>query len=217
MFFAVLLLSAAAVITQEQSYITIETPTTVKEGQTFFMTVTATANVAVNAIDVVIEYPDTQIEITSIDTGTSVITLWTEDPYFEAGKIYLRGGTFGQGFIGEHDIARIRAVAIESGTAYVITNSVKFIAGDGEGTEVAVGDKNTEKTKIYITNTDGSLVGTASVKIVTDVDGDGDVDITDISSFMASWFNRDTFFDFNGDGKMNFRDFSILLADSFFN
>ena len=209
---------AASIISVEQSYITIEmVPQTVKEGETFFITVKATAHTAVNAIDVVIQYPEHQIEVIGVDTGESVITLWTQAPYAENGSVYLRGGTFGQGFIGEHTIAKIRAKAIEAGSAYVTTDSVKFVAGDGEGTEVPVTDGSTNQAKIYISNEDGSIVGTASVKIITDVDGDGDVDITDISVFMSAWFNKSTIFDFNGDGRMTFRDFSIILADSFLN
>jgi len=209
---------ASSVITSDKSYITVETtPTIVNEGESFFINITATAHTPVNAIDIVLEYPKNQIEITGIDTGESVITLWAEDPYAKDGSVYLRGGTFGKGFIGEHEIVKVRAKAIESGAAHVTAGSVKFVAGDGDGTEVDVSDVGQNKSKIYIANEDGSLVGIATVKIITDVDGDGDVDLTDISSFMAAWFDKSIIFDFNGDGRMNFKDFSILLADSFLN
>jgi len=209
-------MGAASVVTTDKSYISVETnPAIVNEGETFFIEVSAVAHIPVNAVDIILEFPKEQIEIISIDKGESVITLWTEEPYAKDGSVYLRGGTFGQGFIGEHLIAKVRARATESGVAYVTAGSVKFVAGDGEGTEVSVEDAGENKSKIYIANEDGSLVGVATVNIITDVDGDGDVDITDISSFMAAWFDRSAIFDFNGDGKMNFRDFSILLADSF--
>lgn len=210
-------LASAAILSEKQSYISINTePPSVREGDVFFINIKAHASIPVNAVDIVLEYPELQIEVTGVDTGKSVITLWAEDPYAKNGSVYLRGGTFGKGFIGDHTIARIRAKAIQSGTAYVSTDSVRFVAGDGKGSEVKTEDAGLNKSKVYIANADGSLVGTASVKIITDVDGDGDVDLADISAFMAAWFKKDVTFDFNADGRMTFRDFSILLADSFF-
>jgi hypothetical protein len=67
-----------------------------------------------------------------------------------------------------------------------------------------------------IASEDGKLTGTAEVSIVTDLDGDGEVSLKDISAFMAAWLTRASTFDFNGDGRMTFKDFSILLSDSFF-
>lgn len=214
-----LFMSYAAALTTQVSYITIETdPASVKEGDIFFINVTATVHTPVNAIDIRLTYPETQVEVVGIDTGESVITLWTHEPYAKDGIIYLSGGTFQRGFVGEHLIARVRAKAVETGTAHVTTESARLIAGDGSGTEVAVSEsKGAKSTKVYITNEDGTLVGEASIYIVTDIDGDGDVDLKDISAFMSAWFNRTGVFDFNGDGRMTFRDFSILLADSFFN
>jgi hypothetical protein len=188
----------------------------VKKGDLFFIVVSASAHVPVNAVDITVNYPESQMEFSGVDTGESVITLWTENPYAEDGVVYLRGGTFQKGFLGEHLIAKIRMTATESGTARVTAGSARFIAGDGKGTEVSVSESDDGSTRIYIANEDGSLVGEATVFIVTDIDGNGTVDFRDISAFMAAWFNKTAVFDFNGDGKMNFRDFSILLADSFF-
>jgi len=208
----------AAVVSEDVSYLDISAdPATVRAGETVFITVTAGAHTPVNAIDVQLDFPEEQLEIKSIDTGESVITLWTEEPYAEDGTVYLRGGTFRQGFVGEHQIARIRANAIQSGSATVRVASAEFVAGDGTGSPVDLTDRD-EGARIYVTNEDGTLVGNASVELLTDIDGSGGVDLADISVFMAAWFDEDTrFFDFNDDGDMNFRDFSIILADSFFN
>jgi hypothetical protein len=207
----------AAVSSQSVSYISITTSqTTVTEGETFTIDVKAFAHTPVNAVDVVIDYPENQMKVEGIDTGTSVITLWTEDPYTRDGKVFLRGGVFQKGFLGEHTIARIRMNATESGLAYVEVDSAALIAGDGKGTEVKVDRVTDTEMRIYVDPKDGELAGTASINIVTDIDGDGSVSLSDISSFMAAWFSRGQVFDFNNDGKMTFRDFSILLSDSFF-
>ena len=62
---------------------------------------------------------------------------------------------------------------------------------------------------------DGVLSAEATISIITDMDGDGKVDLKDISTFMAAWFTKAKTYDFDGDGRMTFRDFSIILADSF--
>ncbi len=208
--------SLASVITQDTSFITIETsPSTVAEGDLFYIEVKATAHTAVNAVDIVLSYPEDKISIDNIDIGTSVITLWTEEPYAKDGKIYLRGGTFKRGFIGEHTIARVHAKALTSGIAHVTTSDATFVAGDGKGTEVDVSDAESDTSKVSITTVDGAIVATAEVTIVTDLDGSGSVDLRDVSAFMAAWFTKSKTFDFDGDGRMTFKDFSILLADSF--
>jgi hypothetical protein len=207
----------AAVSSQSSSYIAITTSqSSVNEGEQFLIEVSVFAHTPVNAVDIVVDYPESQLKVEGIDTGTSVITLWTEDPYTKDGKVYLRGGVFQRGFLGEHTIARIRARAIETGVASVMLDSASLIAGDGRGTEVAHTQVAENETRIYVQNTDGELSGVASIQIITDVDGDGKVDLSDISAFMAAWFSKGKTFDFNGDGRMTFRDFSILLSDSFF-
>ncbi len=207
----------AAVISGGSSYVSIvTTPSSVKEGDNIMIEVLATAHTPVNAIDITLAYQTSKLKIEGIDTGTSVITLWTKEPYAENGSIYLSGGTFRKGFVGEHTIARIRARALASGTAYVTTNNVAFVAGDGLGTTVEVDDTDSDEARILIATADGTLVGEVEMTIVTDVDGDGAVDLKDISAFMAAWFTKGKLFDFNGDGRMTFKDFSILLADSFF-
>ncbi len=211
--------SLASVVSENSSYVTIRTDTeSVVQDETFFVDVTVTAHVPVNAIDLVIAYPEDQITVESIDTGTSVITLWTEEPYTKDGNIYLRGGTFRKGFIGEHTIARIRAKAIESGEARILIENTQLVAGDGLGTVVPVTeDTNYNEARIFVTADDtGVISGKAAISVITDTDGDGDVDLADISAFMSAWFTKKSLYDFNGDGKMTFRDFSILLADSFF-
>lgn len=207
----------ASVVSQNASYITITTtPASVKEGESFIIEVHAFAHTPVNAVDITVSYPKEQITIEGIDKGTSVITLWAEEPYAKDGTVFLRGGVFQKGFLGEHTIARIRARATESGLAYVNVNTASLIAGDGKGTEVQVEKVSEGETKISVQTADGALIGKATVSLVTDLDGDGQVDLSDITSFMSAWLTRGKVYDFNRDGRMTFKDFSILLSDSFF-
>ena len=70
--------------------------------------------------------------------------------------------------------------------------------------------------KIFVSGEEGVISGEVEIKFVTDIDGDGDIDLGDLSAFMAAWFLGNKVYDFNGDGKMTFSDFSIILSDSFF-
>lgn len=216
-FVTALIAGMAAVISENQSYVSITSDSAVvARDQEFFITVKVAAHVPVNAVDLVIAYPENKMVVDSIDTGTSVITLWTEEPYAKNGNIYLRGGTFRKGFVGEHTIARIRVHATEAGEARLSLRSTALIAGDGQGTEVKATKAEDDHTVVYVYGEDGLISGEVEIAFVTDIDGDGKIDLRDISAFMASWFLKDKVYDFDGDGRMTIRDFSILLADSFF-
>lgn len=223
--FAALLGAAAAITNDTKSYISIETsPSSVHAGERFSINVYAHAHVAVNAVDIRLEFPKNQMDILGIDTGESVITLWAQEPYVDDNTVVLQGGTFRRGFRGDHLIATINAQATETGVAQVSIEEVVLLAGDGTGTEVALSENNDKNGMVYIADENGELTatdapvnlqGTATVVIVTDIDGDGQVTLSDVSRFMSAWATKTTVFDFNGDGKMTFRDFGIILADSF--
>jgi len=138
----------------------------------------------------------------------------------ENGTVFLRGGTFRRGFVGEHLIATVNAVATDSGVADIEITEYLLVAGDGTGNVVDVDQDNITDSTVFIADESGSfeeaeLSGRIAITINTDVDSDGEVDLVDVSRFMAAWFDRDIIYDFNSDGTMSFADFSIILADSF--
>lgn len=218
------ILGASALSTSQQSTVRLAaSQPTIEAGKSFSVDVFVSAHVPVNAVEIEVEVPP-NVRITGIDRGASVITLWTEDPYVENGTVYLSGGTFRKGFLGEHLIATINAETTSSGIAEFLVQDVVLLAGDGSGTSVTL-TEGFDGAKLYVaredgTFADGEAVGLdgalATVYVVTDIDGDGQVSLTDISSFMAGWSSKMTIYDFNGDGQMTFRDFGIILSDYFF-
>ena len=105
---AALFAGLASVVTENSSYVTIKTDVdTVTRDQQFFIDVSVTAHVPINAVDLQLSYPEALLRVDSIDVGSSVITLWTEEPHTKDGVINLRGCTFRRGFIGEHAVASI--------------------------------------------------------------------------------------------------------------
>lgn len=216
--FAVL---TAGVISTDKSYIKlVPSKTTVMSGESFYIDVFVNAHVPVNAIDVSVDFSSDKVEILGIDTGNSVLTIWTQEPKIENNTIRFSGGTFKRGFVGEHLIGTINVKAKYSGQTEFAVSDASLLAGDGQGSEVVI-DKSNPNTKtsfyIYDQNEDPLKI-TANLKVIinADIDGDGNVSLKDVSTFMANWSSRTATYDFNSDGKMNFIDFSIILAKSFF-
>jgi hypothetical protein len=219
------LLGASVIDSTSQTNIRIESSeSSVREGEIFKINVFVTSHVPVNAVDIALAFPDEQVEVLGIDTGESVITLWAEQPYVHDNTVVLRGGTFRKGFLGNHLIATVNAKANTSGLAtFEIADGI-LIAGDGSGSEVIVTNSGEESTQLYVANKDGkydhqngsSIEGSITIRIVTDINGDGNVSLADVSRFMAAWTSKTEVYDFSGDGRMTFSDFAIILADSFF-
>lgn len=219
--FSVALVVSAAVMTGgDVSYVRLQTSdTTIEAGSQFTVDIYAYAHVPVNAVDITFRFDANAVDVVQVDRGQSVLTIWTEDPVVEGGTVILRGGTFKRGFVKEHKIASIDLRAKQTGQSSFKATDVVLLAGDGAGTPVAVADAQdaTVSLFVYDENTTPESIGVdVQVKVLTDIDGDGKVTLTDISVFMAAWHNKDKFFDFNKDGLMSFRDFSIILASFFF-
>ncbi len=207
----------ASVISSKQSEIVLETSSReVEKGENFTISVYAVANTPVNAVSLHINFPTETTEVLGIDKGQSVITLWTSDPRIENGVVILEGGTYRKGFIGKHLIATINARAKEAGQASFVTKTASLLAGDGRGTELSTDISSAGKTTLKIGSSESdSLTGEATLVLITDINNDGAVTIDDIGTFMGEWVRQNNRYDFNDDGSMNFRDFSIILASYF--
>lgn len=215
------ILSAAVVMSSDSSYIRlVASDTAVEAGKSFRVDVYANAHVPVNAVDITLQFDPAVVDVDGVDKGQSVLTLWTEEPTVKDGKVTLRGGTYRRGFVGEHKVASINLKAKVTGQSNFSATDVVLLAGDGKGSPVSVGQTKDSNVSLYIYDENTSLdsIGVSViVSVVTDIDGNGSVNLKDISSFMVAWSERKSLYDFNGDGKMTFRDFSIILSDFFFN
>jgi len=212
----------ASVISTQKSYIKlVPSQTSVLNGERFSIQIYASAHVPVNAIDIKIDFSPSTVEIISVDKGQSVLTIWTEEPKVSGNTISLSGGTFRKGFVGEHLIATIKVQAMAAGKTEFFIKNANLLAGDGKGTPVIVSTSETSsKASFYIydqSEDPSTIEANIGIIINADIDGDGKVTLKDISSFMAAWNSQSKTYDFNNDGRMNFIDFSIILAKSFFN
>ena len=219
-FSALAILGASVISSNDSSYLKL-TPskTVVMTGEVFSIDIFAYAHVPVNALDVKIDFSPGSVEIIGVDKGQSVLTIWSQEPKIESNTISFGGGTYRRGFIGEHLVATINVKALRSGKTEFAIQEANLLAGDGKGTPVTVSREAKNIKQSFIINDQNSEPGKISaelgMKINADIDGDGKVTLKDISSFMGAWYAGSKTYDFNNDKKMNFVDFSIILAKSF--
>lgn len=212
----------AAYLSGNSSYVQLTpTPAYVVAGEDVVISVEAVAVTPVNTINIEVVFPS-QLKPISIDTGGTVITLWTSEPKIDGNKVTFSGGVFRKGFLGKHLIANVHAKAVASGEADVLVRNSVFLAGDGKGTPLALDTSDKTKAAVQIGMLGGkttlagtTLSGKVAVQIITDIDGNKVVDYRDIEAFMQAWRTGSAVYDFSGDGKMSFRDFAILLAAAF--
>lgn len=214
-----LLLGANAITSTNSSYVRVVTDdSTVEEGSRFSVTALVNSESPVNAVDVTLAYDGDALEVLEVDRGQSVLTIWTEDPIVTDEAIILRGGTFRRGFIGEHELITIDFLANQAGQTEISARGLTLLAGDGSGADVNT-ETHPESTLglfVYNETTDPEdMAVVVDGRVVTDLNGDGAVTLADVSAFMAAWHSESNTYDFNDDGQMTFRDFSIILADFF--
>ncbi|HMO78279.1 MAG TPA: hypothetical protein PKD95_03735 [Candidatus Paceibacterota bacterium] len=222
LFIGIAAVLSASLINSGESYIKlVPSQTAVMKGETFTIKIYASAHVPVNALDLKINFASSMVKVLSVDKGQSVLTIWTQEPKISHNSIELGGGTFRRGFVGEHLVATIKAQANFSGMTEFLVEDAKLLEGDGKGTPVTVaGVGSNAKTSFYIYDQSESpetISANLGITINPDIDGDGKVTLKDISFFMAAWRAEGSLYDFNNDGRMNFIDFSIILARSFVN
>ncbi len=215
----VLLLGATTITSTSKSYVYL-TPDvrTVEVGQILTLQVGVSAHAPVNAVDITVVFPPDKVEVFSVDRGTSVLTLWTEDPIIANDYVQLTGGTFRRGFIGKHPVASIKFRALKAGQYEIRSQDITLVAGDGTGKKITPSTNDANKVSLFNfdENTSPEEIRVAIASgITTDLNKDGKVTLQDISAFMGAWQNQAQLFDFDNDGRMTFKDFSIILADFF--
>jgi archaellum component FlaF (FlaF/FlaG flagellin family) len=217
---AAALMGAAVMTSQDVSYVRlVPSVTSIEKGEEFYIDVYAYAHVPVNTVDITIDFDPDAVEVQAVDVGQSVITLWTEEPRIDKSSVMLRGGTYRNGFLNEHMIARIDLRGKETGLSSFSATDVILLAGDGTGSAVAVAEATDTSVNFYIYDENSSpdeIEINVELRVVTDIDGDGKVSLKDVSAFMGAWHTKNKIYDFNGDGRMTIKDFSIILADVFF-
>lgn len=214
-------LLAAVSLSTEHTQVMIQLPsgnTTVTVGEPFQVEVRIDAQEPINAVEMDLLYPEQYMVVEQLRDGESVLTIWTEEPTAENGVIHVRGGTFRRGFIDEHRVIAWTARATQAGTFRIRPQHIQLLAGDGSGTEVKLDDVDMPPLELTAVSAEDAAPAEAAAvsQEATDLNGDGLITMQDISIFMSAWGSEDTIYDFTGDNRMSFPDFSIILAHYFF-
>ena len=204
---------------------------TLQIGQDTDVDINLNARVPVNAIGVTIKFPPDMLEVVGFSKQRSFLTLWTEDTTIqeESGQVHFSGGTTAKGGLtGTSTALTLTIAAKQPGTATLTFEDAEAYASDGTGALVV---SKTHSITFTIPATSSALVATntsaptSAVETGTptiakaptppspDLNGDGRVDITDMSIIILHMFGTyDPRYDLNLDGSVNIADLSILMS-----
>ena len=162
-----------------------------------------TKGVPINAVEGDITYSSDNVEIIDISKTDSIINYWVQGPQFSiaSGTASFSGVVLSPGFTGSAgQIITLSFKAKRTGRTDIDIANAQVLANDGLGTNIltdvipgtlVVNDKQTQKL---------------------DIDGNGKVDISDVSILIFHWGTNNAKSDLNGDGTINLKDLSILVA-----
>ncbi len=195
---------------KQTAAVLILTPQTEKiyVGETLSATlVLDTSGKPVNMVEVRIIFPADKMEVTSLSKVDSIISLWVDEPAYSnaTGTITFSGGLPTPGFQGRAGKLLIVTFKVkDAGEALINIEDASVLANDGLGTDVLV---ETRPAKLLLIK---PLVG----KEFGDIDGNGKVDLIDVSITITNWGTpKNTRADLNNDGKVDKKDLSILFAN----
>jgi len=93
----------------------------------------------INTSDAVIQFPTDLLQVVSVSKGSSIFSLWVEDPNFSntTGQISFNGGIANPGYLGNYgQLISITFKTKKSGTASLLFSDSSVRANDGLGTDV---------------------------------------------------------------------------------
>lgn len=204
--------------------IRIEPPTgVVVVGETFTIALIVDSNQPVNAFQGLLTFNPEILLVESIDYNTSIANLWAEEPWYSngSGTINFIGGTTKiGGFLGEGTLLTVTFKTKQLGEASIKMNEAKILKHDGLGTEAplegpidslfTVLDQSSQTTILLDTSLPGPVISILPELPHTDLNGDGEQTIADVSIFMSHLVTQDNRSDFNQDGSVDLKDLSIL-------
>lgn len=108
-----------------------------------------TAGKVINNAESIIEYPKDLLEVISLDSRSSIFSLWVEQPTFtnSTGQVTLNGGVPNPGFSGTNgNVISIIFKAKKAGTASILFSNSAVRENDGLGTDILSGKVGAEIT-----------------------------------------------------------------------
>lgn len=92
-----------------------------------------------NAVSGSISFPPDKLQVLSVNSSDSIISLWAAEPSFSnnSGKINFEGVVLNPGFTGNNgQIVSVKLKAISTGSATISFSGGSILANDGQGTDI---------------------------------------------------------------------------------
>ncbi len=191
----------------------------------FTVEVMVEAATPVNVFKGELHFDPTKLQVVSIDYNTSIAELWAERPWYANGEgtiNFIGGTTKVGGILGTGALLTVTFESVGLGDAVLSLVDVRILAHDGFGNDVQLVAPldalfTLEDPRIEEETVSRRAVTPAAIAVVasipnTDLNGDGKQSLSDISIFIAGFFNRNPRLDFNGDGEVNTTDLSIIMS-----
>jgi hypothetical protein len=197
----------------------------VTTGDLVMITVVVSADIPANVFAGEVLFDPAVLQVTSIDYNTSIADLWAELPWYENGEgtiNFAGGSTQPGGFKSTGGLVTIHFRTIGQGVTAIKLHNARVLAHDGLGSEVALGkpldavfeigkDALAQET-IAAPSDRASILAVAEDPPATDLNGDGQQTIADVSIFMLHIMGSNSRYDFNQDGRVTTADLSILMS-----
>ncbi len=194
-------------------------------GTPFYVTLIVRSDVPVNAFSGLISFDPTKLRVIAIDYNTGIADLWVEKPWYEDGDgtVSFAGGTTKPGgFSGEDQLIKIAFMPETEGDARLILSRARILEHNGFGTDAELAtpidalfsvERLTSDARTVSDNVSDSTFTIVPEQPSTDLNGDGKVNVADISIMMIQLTGNDLRYDLNLDAKVNLGDLSILLDE----
>lgn len=183
--------SAASSGVETVLYIMPHSSTTLHVGETQDVDIRINTKTPINTVGATIQFPGDTLEVVGISKEKSFLDLWTEETSINegTGEVHFSGGTLDRGGLsGVGTIVTLTLKAKKSGSAEISFKNSQIFAADGRGSEVP------SSKRVYTFEIPESKNAA--------------------SSGAAGKMNEETLapapIDFNGDGKVNIMDLSII-------
>ncbi len=222
---AVFSLFGLGLISESNSNIYIKTNSdTVIISETITIDIMVKSDVPTNVFKGMLMFDPTTLSIKTIDYNTSVADLWAEEPWYNngAGTLSFTGGTTRiGGFTGDDRLLKVTFQPLNTGKTTLAMRDIRILRHDGLGSDVAIQTPidtifNITPNNITPTTILQKEIGNNSIVQILaeapnfDLNADGKKSIADTSIFMIHFATQNLRSDFNQDGIVNLKDFSIL-------
>ena len=165
-----------------------------------------TIDQSVNAVAGSIIFPPDKLEMASTSKDNSIINLWIQEPALNAtgDAVTFSGVLPSPGFVGPAgQVLNVSFKVKATGIAIIDIKDAQVLANDGLGTNILA----------QVVPANLTLVPPVSKTNPADLNGNGKVDISDVSILIAHWgTSTDPRFDLNKDDMVDIKDLSIIMS-----